>query len=29
MHEQKEESITMDFFESVYHGEPLWDSERV
>ena len=25
MREQKEESITMDFFESVYHGEPPWD----
>jgi len=32
MCEQKEEGITMDFFESVYHGEPPWDigpSERI
>jgi len=25
MHERKEEGITIDFFESVYHGEPPWD----
>ena len=28
MHEQKEGGITMDFFESVYHGEPPWDIGR-
>jgi len=29
MHEQKEEEgITMDFFESIYHGEPPWDIGR-
>jgi 2-polyprenyl-3-methyl-5-hydroxy-6-metoxy-1,4-benzoquinol methylase len=29
MHEQKEEGITRDFFESVYHGEPAWDIGRL
>ena len=29
MHEEKEEEgITMDFFESIYHGEPRWDIRR-
>jgi len=29
MHEQKEEDgILMDFFESIYHGEPPWDIGR-
>jgi len=28
MPEQKEENITVDFFESVYHGEPPWDIGR-
>jgi cyclopropane fatty-acyl-phospholipid synthase-like methyltransferase len=28
MREQKEENITMDFFESIYHGEPPWDIGR-
>ena len=28
MHEQKEEGLSMDFFESVYHGEPPWDIGR-
>ena len=28
MPEQKEENITVDFFESVYHGEPPWDIRR-
>jgi len=28
MCEQKEEGISMDFFESIYHGEPPWDIGR-
>ena len=28
MHEQKEEGITMDFFELVYQSEPPWDIGR-
>ena len=28
MHEQKEEGITMDLFESFYQGEPPWDIGR-
>ena len=28
MHEQKQESIPMEFFESIYHGEAPWDIRR-
>ncbi|HXY88585.1 MAG TPA: class I SAM-dependent methyltransferase [Candidatus Acidoferrales bacterium] len=28
MHEQKQEDIITNFFESVYHGEPPWDIGR-